>query len=164
MLRKSYNKWLWAWTAFFGGILAVIGIALWLSVKSLIADRVEKSLNGFKDAVAQQEVIKNQLVVLEKEHAISVLENAPESFLRYEHFHTEQIKALREEVLLHVFGDETRLIEIRYSAADVLAVRKSPRLVSSVLEFVNSVVDSDFDWETSSDTQGLPYRLVNFVW
>ena len=160
-LRDSNNKWLWGWTAFFVGIFAVIGIALWFFLKSLISDRVEKSLPGFKEAMDQVDTLENQLRVLEKEHAVSVLENAPEHYPGYEHLHTEQIKALREEVLLQVFEDETRLIEIRCSAADVLAVRKSPLLVAPLLEFLNLVVDSDFDWETSSDTRRLPFRFLN---
>jgi type IV secretory pathway component VirB8 len=60
-LRDSNNKWLWAWIGFFVGILAVIGIAVWFVVKSLIADGVEKKLNGFKEAVAQVNTLKNEL-------------------------------------------------------------------------------------------------------
>ena len=52
-LRDSNDRWLMKWNAFFLGVLAVIGVALWFSVKSLIADRVEKSLNEFKETVDQ---------------------------------------------------------------------------------------------------------------
>ena len=38
-LRDSNDGWLMKWNAFFLGVLAVIGVALWFSVKSLIADR-----------------------------------------------------------------------------------------------------------------------------
>lgn len=162
-LRDSNNKWLWTWTAFFVGIFTVIGVALWFVIKSLIANSVEKHLNGFKEAIGQVNILQDQIRILEKEHAVSVLENAlgTSASLRYIDYHTEQIKALREEVLLQVFEDETRLMEIRCGAADVLAVRKSPLLVFPLLEFLNSAVDSDFDWEASGDTQRLPYRLVS---
>ena len=173
-LRESNNQWLKSWGTWFLTIIGIfvaillgVSAVFWFWLRSradqLIADSVEKSLNGFKEAVAQQEVIRNQLEVLEKEHAVSVLENAPEPYLRHEHLQSEQIKALQEEVLLRVFEDETRLMEIRCGAAEVLAVRKSPLLVFPLLEFLNSAVDSDFDWEASGDTQGLPYRFLNLV-
>ena len=174
-LKDTNDEWLMKWNGFFIGVLAVIGVALWFSVKSLIANRIEKSLDGFKEAMTQVNTLQkqlakasdqvntlqNQIRILEKEHAVSVLENSPEHYLKNENHHTEQIKALREEVLLQVFEDETRLIEIRCGAADVLAVRKSPLLVSPMLKFLNSVVDSDFDWIASFDTQRLPYRLLS---
>ena len=50
-LRDANDGWLMKWNGFFLGVLSVIGVALWFSVKSLIADRIEKSLNGFKEAV-----------------------------------------------------------------------------------------------------------------
>ena len=90
-----------------------------------------------------QDVIKNQLRVLEKEHAASMLERTHTFYFTDEHSYSEQVKALREETLLQVFGDEIYQIELRYCAAAVLAARKSPRLVSPLLEFLNSFVDSD---------------------
>ena len=99
-LRDSNNKWLWGWSGFFVGVFAVIGIALWLVVKSLIADRVEKSLNGFKEAVKQVDVLKNQLKVLQKEHAASVLENFMNT--TFNGSTPQSIEALGEETLLQV--------------------------------------------------------------
>ena len=47
-----------------------------------------------------------------------------------------------------MFEDEKYLLKVRYGAAEVLAIsKKSPLLVSPVLEFLNSVVDSDLDIE-----------------
>ena len=153
-LRDSNNKWLWGWTTFFVGIFAVIGIALWFVVKSLIADRVEKELNGFKEAVDQVNILKDQIRILEKEHAASVLEgiigsypynrgysNDKPSYAAY----PERIKILQEDVLLQIFGDERYNLVLRHKAIEVLAAKKSPRLVSPVLEFLNSVIDSDLD-------------------
>ena len=54
-LRNSNDKWLWGWTAFFAAIVVivvtVIGVAFWVVVKSMIADRVEERLKGFQEAV-----------------------------------------------------------------------------------------------------------------
>ena len=180
-LKDANDEWLRTWSLWFAGIIGflvlIMGGAFWFWLRSradqLIADSVEKSLNGFKEAVDQQNVIKNQIRVLEKEHTISVLENSTDSYLRQEHFHSEQIKALQEEVLLQVFGDETRLLKTKYKAVSVLAARKSPRIVCPVLEFLNSVVDSDFDsnldfgsdpdWEATIHTRNYLIWLVNFV-
>ena len=157
-LRDSNQKWLIGWIIFFLTVLAVVGTPLWLLLKSgvgriitdlksnadqLIADRVEESLDGFKDAVAQQEVIKNQLKVLEKEQAVSALENFFDRMFFTEYDLPEQIRALQEDVLLQVFCDETRFFGVRYKAAEVLAFKESPQLVSPVLELLNLVVDSD---------------------
>ena len=158
-LRNSNNKWLWTWTAFFVGILAVVGVALWFSVKSLIADRVEKSLNGFKEAVAQLDEIKNQLKVLEKEHAASVLENLDHFLLHYDSSYHKQTDVISEESLLKVFNDDTRRLELRYKAAVVLADRKFEPLVSLLLEFLNSVVDSDRSMEIKSNARNFVYLV-----
>ena len=76
-LRNSNHKWLIGWIVFFLTVLAVVGTPLWLLLKSgvnriitnlksnadqLITDEVEKSLNGFKEGVAQVDILKNQLV------------------------------------------------------------------------------------------------------
>ena len=77
------------------------------------------------------------------------------------HRHPEPIKALREEALLDVlrdgrYDDEDRDLELRYKSAEILSARKYPRLVSPVLELLNSVIDSDsdFDFETEQNLKG----------
>ena len=95
-LRDTNDEWLRTWSTWFLTIIAIIvtffcavGAGIWARFKSkmdqLIADRVEKSLNGFKEAVDQVNVLKNELKeavgqvnilrdqirVLEKEHAAS---------------------------------------------------------------------------------------------
>ena len=142
-LRDSNNKWLWGWTGFFVGVVAIIGIAFWFSVRSLIADRVEKNLNGFKKAVAQLEEIKNQLKVLQKEQAVSVLERLHHFDLIYDSPYHKQTEVLSEDALLDVFSDETRHLELRYKAAVVLADKKFVGLASLLLECLNSVVNSE---------------------
>ena len=160
-LRDSNDGWLMKWNAFFLGVLAVIGVALWFSVKSLIADRVEKSLNGFKEAVDQVNILKNQIRVLQKEHAVSVLEHFMHHHPDHEPYYREQTALLPEEALLQVFCDETRYLQLRCKAVEVLADRKSIQLVSPLLEFLNSVVDSDDDWGLDIGTDYCARDLVN---
>ena len=174
-LRDSNQKWLIGWIVFFLTVLAVVGTPLWLLLKSgvnriitnlksnadqLIADSVEKSLNGFKEAVEQLNVIKNQLRVLQKEHAVSVLDH-----FRYYHpdeepYYREQIALLPEDALLQVLSDKTRDLQLRHKAAEVLADRKSSRLVSPVLELLNSFID---DSDIPYGMEDWAHDFVNFV-
>ena len=178
-LRDSNQKWLVGWIVFFLTVLAVVGTPLWLLLKSginqiitnlksnadqLISDEVEKSLDGFKKAVAQVDTLEHhlkeaieQVRVLEKEHAASMLIN----FMHYRpEDYPEQIKVLPEQALLDVFSDEKRHLEIKVKAAEVLTYKQSPRLVSPTLKFLNSLVDSDFDWEQNFETQ---YHIGNLA-
>ena len=157
-LKDSNDERMRNWVIFFVAIVSTAGVAFWLVVKSLIADRVEKDLNGFKEAVSEQDLIKNQLRGLEKEYGASILENVHHS-LGEEHLHPKQIKALREETLLQLFSDERYYPELRYKAAEVLAARKSPRLVSPLLEFLNSVVDSDSDIDSETELYLRSYAI-----
>ena len=177
-LRDSNHKWLTGWILFFLAIIAVAGRALWLQFKSkadqLVEDEVEKSLNGFKEAVAQGDTLKNELKeavgqvnilqdqirILKKEHAASVLGD----FMHYkpEHY-PKQVETLPEQALLDVFSDETRQRQLRGKAAEVLTNRKSTRLVSPVLKYLNSVIDSEFDWENDFRTQYYMGNLINFL-
>ena len=173
-LRDSNNKWLREWSYWFRGVIgtfvvitAGVSAIFWFWLRStanqLIANEVEKNLNGFKVAVEEQDVIKNELRVLEKAHTASVLEPYYGYRLDEQHFHPEEVKALREEVLLDVFKDrEYDLVTIRYQAAQVLAARKSTRLVPPTLEFLNSVVDSgsDFDYDTETHLRSCVTLLV----
>lgn len=150
-LRDSNDKWLFAWTSFFGVVIAVIltiiGVALWFSVKALIADRVEKHLNGFKESVDQLDEIKNQLKVLHTGHAVSVLDHFILHHPGEESHYREQTALIPEDAILQVFGDETRYMQLRLKAADVLAHRKSPLLVAPLLELMHSLIDnSDYDY------------------
>ena len=154
-LRESNNDWLRAWNNWFLGIVSVIaviiGAAIWLVLKTLIEKGIEKRLDGFKESVDKVSILEDQIKILEKEHAASVLEIWNDARLSSLELHPEQIKALTEEVLLDVFNDKTRDLEIRFAAIEVLAARKSSLLVIPVLNFLNSVVDSDIDWGTSSE-------------
>ena len=189
-LRDSNDEWLRAWSTWFlviiGTFVIIIGGAFWFLVKSLIANTVEKNLNGFKAAMAQLDILKNQQKVLEKEadtveksfketvdqldilkdqqrllekeRAAAMLEDfIDDIFLRHGHLHPERIKGLRNEALLDVFGDEGKTLAIRYRAAEVLSARKSPQLVSPMLKFLNTVVDSDSDLRLGIAFGGGPF-------
>lgn len=162
-LRDSNNKWLWGWTAFFVGILAVIGIAFWFFVKSLIADSVERSLSGFKEAVKQVNILKDELKVLQKEHTASVLENFIFLHSDSEYPYPEKINVLSETALVDVFSDKTRPLRLRHKAAEILAHRRSTLLVGPALGFLNLIVDSDLYTETSFETKYLLRDFVSFI-
>ena len=158
-LKDSSDEWLRGWSSWFLGVIGVfvaifigVGAVFWSWLKSrtnqLIADTVEENLDGFKEAVNAQDVIKNQVRELKKERAASVLEDFITLFFNEEQSHPEQIKALPEEDLLQVFEDERYYPTLRYQAAKVLTARKSLLLVSPLLEFLNSVIDSELDIET----------------
>lgn len=169
-LKDTNEEWLRTWSLWFVGIIGflvlIVGGAFWFWLRSrtdqLIEDRVEKSLPGFKEAMNQAEVLENQLKVLEKEHAASVLENFMDVYYDVPSY-PQSIEALDEKTLLQVFSNEEYRLPIRDKAVEVLADRKSPRLVSPVLEFLNSIVDSDFDWQTSITGERLPFRFLSFV-
>ena len=189
-LRDSNDEWLRVWSTWFlviiGTLVVIIGGAFWFLVKSLIANTVEKNLNGFKAAMAQLDILKNQQKVLEKEadtveksfketvdqldilkdqqrllekeRAAAMLEDfIDDIFLRHGNLHPERIKGLRNKALLDVFGDEDKTLAIRYRAAEVLAARKSPQLVSPMLKFLNTVVDSDSDIKPGLRVGGGPF-------
>ena len=159
-LRNANDRWLRDWGLFFLAILAVVGVAFWYALKSLIANGIEKRLDGFKEAVAQQEVIKNQLKVLQKEHAVSVLGHFRYYHPDHELEHREQTELLPEEAVLQVLSDKTRDLQLRYKAAEVLADRKSARLVSPALELLNSLID---DSDIPYGMEGWVRDVVNFV-
>ena len=153
-LRESNNDWLRAWNNWFVGIVSVIaviiGAALWLVLKTLIGNGIEKSLNGFKDAFAQVNTLKNELRILRKEQAAFLLEATfqPDfgSELGYpkenEARREETLKELSEETLLDVFGDKKHLLAVRHKAAEIMT-QKSPPLVGPVLELLNLAIDPD---------------------
>ena len=152
-LRDANDSWLIKWGIFALTFLAVVGAGALAWVRSrtnqLITDRVEKSLNGFKDALQELGIMKNQLSVLEKEHTASKLEGIINFNLRDKSRYPEKINALREDALLDVFVDEIYHMDVKFKAAEVLAFRKSSRLVSPMLEYLNSFVNSskDIDFE-----------------
>ncbi|MDE0089098.1 MAG: hypothetical protein OXU23_25500 [Candidatus Poribacteria bacterium] len=170
-LRDSNDEWLRTWSTWFLAIIAIIvtffsaaAAGVWARFKSkmdqLIADRVEESLNGFKEAVAQLDEIRNQLKVLHRGHAVSVLDRFERYELEhYDPFSRKQTDVLSDEVLLDVFNDESKRLEHRYKAARVLSGRNFPHLVSLLLNFVNSVLDTDDYVDGDSDFRDFVYLI-----
>ena len=153
-LRESNNDWLRAWNNWFLGIVSVIAViiggALWLVLKTLIEKGIEKKLNGFQEAVKQVDILKDQLRVLRKEQAASMMEATFQPELGSELGYPKENKARREEALkeiseealLDVFSDEKYLLAVRHKAAEVLA-QKSPPLVAPLLQLLNIAIDPD---------------------
>ena len=144
-LKESNQQWLWGWTGFLGVMFAVFGLALWFVVKSMISGKVEEHLKGFQEVFDQVNELKDELGVLKKELAVTVLDNFDPGYPVELERHTEGIKAISDEILLEIFSDKARELGIRWAAADVLVTRKSPRLVSPMLTFLNSIVISNID-------------------
>ena len=169
-LKDANDEWLRTWSLWFVGItgflVLIVGGAFWFWLRSradqLIANSVEERLDGFRDAVEQVNILKNELRILQKEHAVSMLENS-HRFSADETYYREQIKTLPEKALLDVFEDEARSLLLRHKAAEALANRKCPQLVSPALIFLYSVVNSDLDGEDDSRTKYLLRDFVSFV-
>ena len=147
-LRDSNDEWLRNWGIAFLAFLSVVGLGFWSWLKSradrLIADEVKKNINGFKEALKELGILKNQIEILEKERVVSVLDRMFPNSKDYPL--SEEISALREETLLQVLSDERYRMAHRCKAAEVLAYRrKSPQLISPTLEILNSFLDSDMD-------------------
>lgn len=159
-LRDSNNKWLWGWTAFFASIAAivitVIGVALWIVVKSMIADRVEERLNGFKEAIEQVDITKGSTKVIAKRTGCFYVRGyfQPDfgselGFPRENEARREKaLLDLSEEALLDVFDDKKYLLAVRHKASEVLA-QKSSSLVEPLLQLLNSAID--FDSNTTAE-------------
>lgn len=176
-LRNANDRWLRDWGLFFLAILAVVGVAFWYALKSLIANGIEKRVDGFKEALAQVDTLKNELKealgqvdilqdqirILEKEHAASVLESSVHLPDSRGDLYSETVKALPDGGLLDLIADKTRGLDFRYKAAEVLFVRKNPKLVSPVLELLNSLVNSTINWDDSYDAGRRLRGLVNFL-
>ena len=162
-LRESNNEWLRAWSGWFLTIIGIfvailIGVSYvfwyWLRSRAdqLIENEVKKNLSGFKEAVGQVNILQDQIRILEKERAASMLEATFQPDFGSELGYSGENKARREEtlkdfpeeVLLNVFGDKKYLLAVRHKAAEVLA-SKSPLLVSPLLELLNTAIDPNSD-------------------
>ena len=173
-LRESNNDWLRAWSGWFLTIIGIFAAILlgvsyvfwfWLKIRTdkLIENEVKKSLKGFQEAVEQVKIQQGQIRILEKEHAVSVLNVHMGSRFNDENPYPEQINILPESALLDIFNDETYYLGFRCWAAEVLASKESTLLVSPLLEFLNSAVDSDEYNETYVSTKRDLRRLASFL-
>ena len=153
-LRNSNNEWLRNWVIILLAFLSAVGVGIWSWLKNrtnqLIETEVGKNIKGFKEAVKAQDVIKNQLEILERQYAASILAGVVDHDLSDEQRHPEQITVLREETLLRMLEDnETHYPMLKYKAAEVLAARKSPQLVSPLLDHLYLEAHSEPDLHRS---------------
>lgn len=173
-LTDTNDEWLRSWSNWFVVIFGtfvviLLGVAavfwFWLNMKAnqLIADRVERHLKGFKKAVDQVNILQDQIRILEKEHTASVLENSVHLPDTEGRLYSETVKALPDGGLLDLIVDKTRGLDFRYKAAEVLFVRKNPKLVCPVLELLNLIVGSEINWDDSDDLEWRSRELVNFL-
>ena len=121
--------------------------------------QVDTLNNELKEAVGQVNILQDQIRILEKEHATSVLEGSVHLPNSRGELYSETIKALPDGGLLDLIADKTRSLDFRYKAAEVLAVRKNPKLIHPVLELLNSVFDSEVNWDNSLEAE----RLLNYL-
>lgn len=183
-LRESNNEWLKSWSLWFLTIIGIfaailIGVSyvfwFWLRSRAnqLILNKVEERLNEFTEALAQVDVLKeavgqvnileDQVRILKKEQAISVLGRLIHLYDPKEQLDYEETKPIQSETLLDVFVDKTRNLGLRYKAGEVLSAREIPQFVSPLLEFLNSVINSEFDWKDSSHAESRLLDFVNFL-
>ena len=98
-----------------------------------------------------------------KEHAAGVLERFRDNSVSNEYSDSVKIEELQEEALLDVFRDQTRHPSIIEMAAEILARRQSSQLVSLLLEYLNSILDSYQDKELELYTASHLRHLVIFL-
>ena len=154
-LRESNNDWLRAWSGWFLTIIGIFAAILlgvsyvfwfWLKSKTdkLIANEVEKSINRFKEAVEQVNILEDRLKILQKEQAAFILESSMNTYYDRSTY-PQSIEVLEEETLLRIFSDEKYRLPIRHKAAEVLADKQSEQLVSPALKLLNSVVGLELE-------------------
>ena len=170
-LRDSNDDWLIKWIIIFLAFISAVGIAIltviWnhfkSTIDSLIASEVGKRVNRFEESVNEVDILKNHIKeaigqvsileskvrVLNKEHAVEVVERFMSYPLSDEDSFPEQMQELSEEALLDVLGDGTRNLYIRIRVLEILTRKESDQLVSPVFELLNSTLDSHQDQELS---------------
>ena len=164
-LRESNNDWLRAWNNWFVGIISVIAViiggALWLVLKTLIEKGIKKRLDGFKDAVQQAEKMSEELRILQKQYAVSVIENYLH-FSADQPYYSEILNTLPEQALIDVFSEKMFPLSVKHVAAEVLANMQSTQFVSPAVEFLNSV-DLDLYLRADHETQDHLRAIVKFI-
>ena len=181
-LSISNANWLRNLTLLFLALISAVGIIIltivWnhfkSTIDSLIAGEVGKRINRFEEAVNEIDILKNQIKgsidqvnilegqirALQKEHAAGVLERYRDDSVSNEYSHSVNIEELQEEALLDVFRDQTRHPSIIEIAAEILARMQSSQLVSLLLEYLNSILDSHQDKELELGTANHLRHLV----
>ena len=155
-LRDSNYKWLWGWTTFFVAIVAIVvtvtGVAFWVVVKSMIANRVEENLKGFQESVEQVKIQQERIRIIERDYAAQMLEAPDEISEGGEYIYPETVRSLSEQTVLDVIYHKTYSIYVRIRAAEILKKRNPVRLLPVLLEMVNSFLDTDIYKDEDIDT------------
>ena len=171
-LKDENDEWLRTWSLWFIGIIGflvlIVGGGFWYWLRSradqLIGSEIEKRINKFQEAIIRVDSLDDQMSILEKEHAVSVLQDYAPGLLTELERHSARIKVLTNEVLLDIFSDKTRDLQIKWVAANVLVARETPLFVSPALKFLNSIIDSDIDLDRNFNFSYDPrYHLCGLV-
>ena len=105
--------------------------------------------------------MKNQFdEILEEEQAAAMLENVSD-YVCESGAYAEKIKAISEETLLQIFESKKYSIKTKYGAVEMLVEQKSTRIVSPLLQFLNSFLD--FKLDSEDDLPETAIYLSSFV-
>ena len=184
-LRDSNDDWLVKWILIFLAVISAVGITIltvvWNNFKStvnlLVANEIEQRVNGFveavddvdvlknhiKEAIGQVNILENKIRVLDKAHAVDVLQTFMDWDLNDEDSYPKQMKELSAETLLNILDDVTISSYVRIRALEVLTRSQEPRLVSPALAYLNSIVDSHQDNGLTVSTVGPLRNIVELL-
>ena len=105
--------------------------------------------------------MKNQFgEILEEEQVAAMLENISD-YVCESGAYAEKIKAISEETLLKIFESKKYSIKTKYGAVEILVEQKSTRIVSPLLQFLNSFLD--FKLDSEDDLPETAIYLSSFV-
>ena len=103
-LRNSNDKWLWGWTTFFVAIVAIVvtvtGVAFWVVVKSMIANRVEENLKEFQESVEQVKIQQEKIRIIEREYAALMLAKPQEISEGGEYIYPDTVMSLSKQTIM----------------------------------------------------------------
>ena len=155
-LRDSNYKWLWGWTTFFVAIVAIVvtvtGVAFWVVVKSMIANRVEENLKGFQESVEQVKIQQERIRIIERDYAAQMLEAPDEISEGGEYIYSDTVMSLSKQTVLDVIYHKTYPIHVRIRAAEIFKKRNPVQSLPVLLEMVNSFLDTDIYKDEDIDT------------
>ena len=155
-LRDSNYKWLWGWTTFFVAIVAIVitvtGVAFWVVVKSMIANRVEENLKEFQESVKQVKIQQERIRIIEREYAALMLDKPQEISEGREYIYPDTVMSLSKQTIIDVIYHKTYSIYVKIRAAEILKKRNPERSLPVLLEMVNSFLDTDVIKDEDIDT------------
>lgn len=164
-LKDENDKWLREWTAWFIVIIGLVGAVFWfwlrLRADKLIEKEVGKSLKRFQESVKKTEKMSEELRMVQKQYAVSVIENYIH-FSADESYYSEILNTLPEQALIDVFAEEMFPISVKHVAAEVLVNMQSTEFVSHAIDFINSV-DLDLYLRSGLEVQDNLRKIIRFL-